>query len=187
MPKIHLKFAASLFLLAPFCMGSPTYYLATGQTGAQTQIDTAHTSTWLFTPNTDFSFGGGLFDMKAGQSVVDDLVISIYQGTDATGTLLDSLTLTSTVFCGQVANCGQYNYHQFFLPTAVPLTTGTSYFVALTSQAPNTQSLAYFIKSDTFFVSDANANPIVPSPIGTPTGSPVPEPSTLTLGSLSLA
>ena len=55
-----------LFSLTALGSAAPIYYLSTGQTGAQTQIDIAHTSSWLLNPNVDFSFAGGLFTMKAG-------------------------------------------------------------------------------------------------------------------------
>src|SRR5213080_1044754 len=84
----------------------PLYYLATGQTGAQTQIDVNHTSTWEMTPDINFAFGGGLFTMKDGSSSTDDVILSLYEGVDASGLLLESIDLTNSMFCGQVGNCG---------------------------------------------------------------------------------
>src|SRR5579863_2821409 len=99
MSTLRVNLAASLLILPSLCVATPAYYLATGQTGAQTQIDVSHTSTWELIPNIDFSFGGGLFQMKDGQTASDDVLLSLYQGTDATGTLLGTLTLSNTAFC----------------------------------------------------------------------------------------
>jgi len=177
-----------LCLLSLTVLGNaaPIYYLSTGQTGAQTQIDTAHTSSWLLDPNVDFSFAGGLFTMKAGGSVANPVTLSLYSGSDATGTLLASVTFTSTNFCLQAA-CGQFNTHQFLFTTPIALTAGSTYFATLTSSAPNTQSQAYFIKSDNSFVSDLNGTAITPSPIGGTTSSATPEPTTMLLCGLALA
>jgi hypothetical protein len=177
--------AAPILLLTSVCAASPIYYLATDQTGAQTQIDTAHTSSWVFTPSTDFNFAGGLFQMKAGGSAIADLGFVLYQGADTTGTVLASVTLTETTFCAQVSNCGTFGFHQFFFSAAVPVLTGTQYFAQLTSGAVNTQSQAYFIKSDSSFVSDQNGTPITPSPIGA-LAVTAPEPSNMVLISLGL-
>jgi len=185
MIKTALKMALFLFSLSGLSSAATILYLSTGQTGAQTQIDIAHTSTWLLTPNVDFSFAGGLFTMKAGGSAVDDLTLSIYLGSDTTGTLLSSVTLTSTQFCAQAA-CGQFATHQFLFSAPVALTTGTTYFAALSSNAPNTQSQAYFIKSDNSFVSDINGTPITPSPIDQGSTAATPEPATIMLGGLAL-
>ncbi len=175
----------TLLLLSRLGNAATIYYLATDQTGAQTQIDVLHTSTWAFSPVTPFSLGGGIFDLKAGTSTIDTITLSLYQGVDATGTLLDQVTLTATQFCAQVNKCTQYDYHDFFFTTPIALTVGVNYFVALTSAAsPNQQSAAYFIKSSTFFGSDQNATPIVPNPIG-PEVTPEPGSTVLTASGLA--
>jgi len=184
MYKTALKLALFTISLSTLSNAATFLYLNTGQTGAQTQIDIAHTSTWLLTPNVDFLFDGGLFTMKAGGSVAADINLSIYLGPDNTGTQLASITLTSTQFCTQAA-CGQFNTHQFLFTTPVALTTGTTYFAELTSSAVNTQSQAYFIKSDTSFISDLNGTAITPSPIDQAITA-TPEPATIMLGGLVL-
>jgi hypothetical protein len=156
-----------------------TYYLGTDQSGAQTQIDISHMSTWTFTPNVDFGFGGGVFNMKAGSSAIDNVSLSLYQGTDATGSLLGTVTLTNTAFCAQVGSCSSYDVHDFFYSSPIALSNGTTYFAALTSVAPNSQSQAYFIKSGAFFMGDQSGTAAVPHPIGGV--APVPEPVTLAL------
>ncbi len=103
--------------------------------------------------------------MKDGTSTTANVVLSLYQGTSASGTLLGSLNLTHTAFCSApvsavpVANCGQFNDRKFQFSPTILLTAGTTYFVTLTSTAPDVQSEAYFIKSggQTFF--DASGNP----------------------------
>lgn len=177
----------ALFSLGTVCQATPIYYLATGQTGAQTQIDVSHSSSWVMTPNTAFAFGGGLFTMKQGQSTVAPVTLALFQGTSAAGSLLATATLTATNFCAQVANCGQYAYHAFTM--SVSLQAGVSYFAQLTSPADNTQSLAYFIKNDSFFISDQNGTAIVPQPVtfGTQTVTPMPEPGSALLVLLGLA
>jgi hypothetical protein len=176
--KLLLPTASISLLLASMASAS-TLYLATGQTGANTQVDVDHTSTWNFTPDTDFTFGGGLFTMKAGQNAAADIVFALYQGTDASGVLLDKVTLTNTQFCAQ-ASCNQYDFHQFFLTSTISLSSGTSYFANLTSQAVDTQTEAYFIKSGDYFISDQTGSPVNPSPIEA-APAPTPEPSSLAL------
>lgn len=88
-----------LVVLSSLSFAAPTDYLATGQTGAQTQLHEAHTSTWLFTSTIGFSLGG-LFTMKARGSATADLTFSLYQGTDDTGLLLAAVDLAEGIFCG---------------------------------------------------------------------------------------
>ena len=177
-PIVH-----SLYLLGAFlCLmgplsATPVYYLSTDQTGAQTQIDVNHTSSWIMTPTVEFDFGGGLFTMKAGSNPTATVMFSLYEGTNAGGVLLTSVVLTSTQFCAQVSNCGTFAFHQFFFTTPVLLAPGTNYFVALTSLADDVQSKAYFIKNNVFFISDVNGNPITPPPVLF--NNPVPEPRSL--------
>jgi hypothetical protein len=161
--------------------------LATDQTGGQTQIDVNHSSTWLLNPSFSFDLGGGLFVMKAGNSVATTVTFTLYQGTDTTGAVLTSTTFNSTQFCAQVGNCGTFAFHPFFFTTPVALAAGTNYFGALTSAAPDVQSQAYFIKSDSFFASDITGTPVVPSPFDAPSGpAPTPESSSLFLMSAGL-
>jgi hypothetical protein len=133
------------------------------------------------TPNINFDFGGGLFTMKDGSSTSASVTLALYQGTDDTGSLLTSFNLTQPDFCAQVSNCGQFAFHQFFFVAPVSLVAGTTYFAALTSAAANTQSLAYFIKNDSFFISDQSGTPIQPQPVdfGSPASSTIPEPHSL--------
>lgn len=178
---------AAIFFSLSFCYAGPVYYLATDQTGAQTQIDAAHTSKWTFVPNMQFDLGGGIFEMKDGSSTVADIRFSLYLGNDATGTLLDSITLSHTSFCAQTVNCGSFGRHDFLFATAVALTVGQTYYAELTSIANDVQSQAYFIKSDSSFVSDSNRNAINPQPVDQLNSSSVPEPATGLLTLLGIA
>jgi hypothetical protein len=176
LPKITLIAA---ILAIPSAHGA-AYFLATDQTGAQTQIDEAHTSAWTFSPNILFDMGGGIFEMKAGNSAAADVTLRLYQGADASGTLLATTVLTNTTFCAQVSNCGQFNPHQFFFAAPIALQVGTTYALILTSPAIDTQSTAYFIKDNNRFISDINGTAITPSPVtfgGPSTTETTPEPS----------
>lgn len=181
------KFTLAFLLLTASAYSTPLYYLATGQTGAQTQIDINHTSSWLLTPNVNFDFGGGVFTMKDGTTTTDNIILSIYKGTNNLGILLDVHSVTNTAFCGQVTNCGSYAYHQMFFNAPVTLVAGTTYFVNLTSPAADVQSKAYFIKNDSFFISDQAGNAINPQPAGFGPDFIVPEPQSQVLILIGLA
>lgn len=176
----------SLMAGALSAFATPIYYLTTGQTGAQTQIDINHTSSWTLTPTFAFDLGGGSFEMKAGSSAAATALLTLYQGTSQAGTILGQVTLTNLAFCTQVSNCGAFGVHDFFFGSAVPLSVGTTYFVALTSLAADVQSQAYFIKAANSFIGDASGNPIIPPPIDGGTGGQVPEPSSLLLAGVGL-
>lgn len=158
----------------------PMYYLSTGQTGAQTQIDIDHTSTWSFTPAVPWQFGGGFFTMKAGPKTIEPIVFRLYQGSSASSLgLIAEVTLTNAQFCAQ-APCNQYNVRDFHLVSPVQLSAGTAYFASLTSTAPDRQTEAYFIKaSSSFTIVDRNGGLITPAPIVNPSGNTdSPEPAT---------
>jgi hypothetical protein len=179
---MKLRLITVLSLVVSLCSATPVYYLATNQTGGQTQIDVNHTSSWLLEPNVDFSIAGGLLTMKAGQNASATVTLSLYEGTDASGSLLSSAALTNAVFCGQVANCGSFAKHTFSFTNPILLDSNLSYFARLTSNAPDVQSKAYFIKSGSF-ISNANGNAIIPQPIGDVA---TPEPATIGLLALGL-
>ena len=79
-------------------------YITTGQTGAQTQIDVNHTSTWTFTPASNTTLSGGYFTMKDGSATTADVTLSLYAGPTAslyagptaTGAPLATITLDHT-------------------------------------------------------------------------------------------
>jgi hypothetical protein len=177
---MKLRLITGLSLLASLCSAAPVYYVATDQTGGQTQIDVNHSSSWLLEPNVDFSLAGGLLTMKAGNNASATLTFSLYEGSDATGPLLGSAILTNAIFCGQVGNCGSFNEHTFSFASPILLDSNLSYFARLTSTAPDVQSKAYFIKSGSF-ISDGNGKALIPQPIGDVA---TPEPATIGLFAL---
>jgi len=178
---MKLRLIMGVSLLVSLCNAAPAYYLATDQTGGQTQIDVTHTSTWLLEPNVDFSFAGGLFIMKAGNSASASVTLSLYQGNNDAGPLLGSVALTNAAFCSQAANCGSFAQHAFLFTNPILLDSDLNYLAKLTSTAPDVQSKAYFIKSKTFFMSDVNGNAINPQPIGELAATETPEPATMGL------
>jgi hypothetical protein len=181
-----VRAALAAFLFSSLSMGA-TVFLSTDHTGAQTQIDVNHTSSWLVGVNTPTDLAGGSFTMKDGSSTSADIKLTLYQGTDATGTVLRQVTLDHTTFCTGVGNCGQFDWHPFVFSTSYQLQVGVSYFVALTSTAVDTQSTAYFIKDDGSFyaASDTVGTAANPNPF-TGGAAPVPEPSTMLLSGIGL-
>lgn len=168
---------------------APTYFVTTDQTGAQTQIDTAHTSSWTFTPTYSWALGGGIFAMKAGSSTIDDIRLTLYQGLDSTGTVLGQVIQTKTQFdAACVAPCsGGYPDHRFDFTTPVSLSAGVSYYLALTSTAPDVQSQAYFIKSGTYLFLNTQGTPVGQDPVPPAPPASVPEPGTAAAVILPLA
>ena len=119
------------------------YWLYSGQAGAQTQIDVNHASTFsIQLTSGSLSFAGARFTMKRGPSSSTRVTLSLYQGPSAAGTLLGNSTLVNSDFTSS------FILEEFALALPVTLTTG-SYFVTLTSPAPDVQSQAYFIKGIT--------------------------------------
>lgn len=173
------------------------FAVQTGITGAQTQIDTGHTSTWGFYTGLAWEFGGGTFVMKRGPSSSADVTLSIYADTNYTGTLVGSISLNPSAFTQSFAAV------QFLFNTPLTLAANTQYYVDLTSTAADTANVQYFIKgaNSTLSFVDSNNNPIpseyvvnVTDSSGTTTqGVPaIPEPFSISLlavmlGGLGLA
>ncbi len=167
----------------------PTYYLTTGQNGAQTQIDINHSSEWSFAPSTPWQFGGGFFTMKEGSKTTAPITFRLYRGPTASSMgLIAEVTLSNAQFCAQ-APCNQYNVRDFHLVSPVQLTTGMTYFASLTSAAPDRQSEAYFIKASSGFrIVDAQGGLITPAPVINPSSNDAPEPATsLLIGAAAVA
>ena len=176
---------AVLVALGGSASAAPIYYVATGQSGAQTQIDINHTSEWIITPDILFEFGGGVFEMKDGSQTTENITLAVYEGLDATGIHLGSVDLTHTAFCSppvtQNNNCGQFATHNFIFDTPIEMNVGTSYFVALTSVALDEQKTAYFIKATNSFFLDVDFNEATPPPGSFGPPAAVPEPGTMAL------
>src|SRR5207249_447980 len=83
-----------LFFSASAAFAQSTYYLWTGQTAAQTQIDSFHTSSWyIHVLNGPVPMGGGNFTMKAGSSATANVTLTLYQGSSTAGSIVASVTL----------------------------------------------------------------------------------------------
>ena len=132
-------------LSPPMMAAVGDYYLWTGQTGAQTQVDRQHSSSWYVTVTGSTQLGGGLFTIKRGPSTTANIVLTVRANGPA-GTVLATKTLTS----GDVTS--MYTLTAFELSDASPNTpytmTAGTYYMTLTSTAPDTQSEAYFIKNN---------------------------------------
>ncbi len=167
-----------------------TYYVYTGQSNAQTQIDVNHTSSWTFTTgNVPYALGGGNFTLKEGPQTTANITLSLYQGSSAAGTLVSQISLTNTQFdalyAPPVTNPAQNTQSFTLVPIhfAAPFTlaANSQYFLALTSTAVDSQSRAYFIKGyDTFSITTPDGQP-------TPPDVQIPEPAATGLLMVGLA
>ena len=122
-------------------LAQDTYFLYLDQTGAQTQVDVEHFSSWhiIVKDGASFALGGGNFAMKKGNNTTADAVLTLYEGPNTSGTVLGSKTLTVAAFTGQ------FNPVPFNFGSVQTLTSGR-YYVTLTSTAPDVQGQAYFVK-----------------------------------------
>ena len=153
---------------------SAQYFLYSGQSSAQTQIDVNHQSTWLLqlTSGT-LAFGGAKLTMKLGPSTVQNVTFSFYNGTSTSGPLFRQVVLTPASLTQS------FTETLYAFPSPVTLVPGY-YYATLTSPAVDTQSTAYFIKgyADAFVSNDGTT--VYPSmtsisdpvPTVTPTGAP---------------
>ena len=133
------------------------YYLYTGHTQAQTQIDTNHTTSWSLTPSQSWDLGGGRFVMKRGTTTAGDISLVLRSGS-ASGTEIARVTLNQSSFTQTFSEVA------FDFSASITLQCGTSYYIGIESAVPDVQSQAYFIKGaqDTSF-EDLNLNLLSPS------------------------
>ena len=122
-------------IAAPPAAAQTPSYIYTGQTGAQTQIDTNHKTTWNIgvSAGTTLLFGGGQITMKRGSATTATVTFACYNGTSATGSPFASVTLQPSSFSGS------YSQIAFPFTPAQNLVAG-NYFCQLTSTAPDAQS-----------------------------------------------
>jgi len=122
-------------------------YVTTGQTGAQTQIDAFHTSSFTIAVQNPTLFSGGVFTMKAGTATQDPITFRLYDSPAKTTLLAEKSYSSTSAFCAaRSGNCQSYAPTDFSFPSPVTLDPGQTYYAELTSPAPDAQSKAYFIK-----------------------------------------
>ncbi len=165
-----------------------TFFVFTGQSNAQTQIDVNHTSSWNFTTgNVPFDLGGGNFTLKEGPNTIANLVLTLYQGMDATGVQVAQLNLTNTQFDALYAppitnpaeNTQSFTLIPLHFAAPFTLSANNQYHLALTSIADDVQSRAYFIKGfDTFTIQTPDGE--------TPPDTQVPEPASMLIFAVAL-
>lgn len=138
------------------------WYISTEHTGAQTQIDTNHLSSWIFGVPTNIAglqIWGGDFIMKDGPQTDESLTFSLYLGAL---TPADLFTGTNVPFASAVLSNAKFRFQnptdQQFNPVIllftdaygsnapVSLSTSFTYTAALTSAAQDKGSRHYFIK-----------------------------------------
>jgi PEP-CTERM motif len=169
-------------LLASEARAVPTtYYLTTGQSGAQTSIDAAASTTWSFTATSNWLLGGGNFVMKDGSTTSADITLSVYLGTNSGGTLVTTFDYSMAGFCtAHGGNCQSFKSTSFLFPSAVSIIQGDTYYIALTSTALTTGTGQYFIKGlNSVSIVDSNNDPLPGQTLTVVTSAP--EPTTLAL------
>lgn len=127
-----------------------TYFVYTGQSNAQTQIDINHTSSWNFSVGaTPFDLGGGNFTLKEGPKTDQNIMLTLYPGIDATGVPVAQVNLTNTQFDALFGGGNTQTFTEVPIHFAAPVTlaANSQYHLALSAPlAPDSQDEAYFIK-----------------------------------------
>jgi len=192
-------------LAAPLASHAGTvYYLVTGQSSANTTIDSDHEMQWIassmtagclvtsctnysvadFDATFDWSLGGGNFTIKTNGGTNGDITLSIWDGgvsgtlASPVGTLVDSVTVAA----GTVSS--SYTPTDFIFTTPVTILTGHHYTATLTSPTGTNGNQQYDIKGiDTLTINSSTDGG------GTSLTPDVPEPSTglMMLGSAAFA
>jgi len=130
---------------APFRTGQrDVYYLSTGQSGAQTQIDVNHTTSWSFTATIGLDAGRWRFHHEGWLVHLGRHPAVGLQGTNASGTLLTSIDLSNTAV---LLAAGRQQLPELRIDAfsfcdgqRIHLHLGLQYYIALTSTAPDVQS-----------------------------------------------
>lgn len=190
---LSLLFPAGLLVLPPGAAAvdinpEAYYFVTTSHSGAQTQIDENHTSTWDFTAGAtqNFIFGGGMFVMKGGPATVADSALTITDNTTS-----DSLTVTHDQFVVlHGGNDQQYSEVDYLFSLMYDIVQNHSYTISLTSSAVDHQSTAYFIKgfeTASFYQGGDTKKPLPSAPAATYDGDiymPAPEPGSWILAAI---
>lgn len=163
-------------------------FVSTGQTGAQVQVDEAHTQNWEFTPGVDIDIEGAKFKMKVGPSTSADVSFTLIEGifadwNTASSTVISNVSLVVDPFTQK------FEFYDFL--ASVTLQADTTYTGILWSDAVDTQSTAYFVKEGNgqLGLVDENGS-VVTDPLLDGDGAPVPtvpEPIALALLSIGIA
>lgn len=178
--SIRLAIPAALIAVAALSApASATIFLSTGQTGAQVQTDINHTQSWTFySPVGVTGVTGASLVMKRGSQTSQTVNFSVYPGDPNVVPPVLSITLGPSSFTQQWQPI-------LFTGTSFNIAANTTYTAVLSSDAPDAQARAYFIKGGDFFFSDASANPSPPPGGGElrpgPAPNIVPEPAALGL------
>lgn len=154
--------AALLLTAGAHAFADTNWYITTDHTGAQTQIDTNHLSSWIFGVPTNMAgieIWGGDFIMKDGPRTDESLTFSIYFGAltpadlfAGTNTPFATAVLSNAEFKLQNSTDQQYNpvilsFTDIYGSNApVLLNPSITYTAALTSAAMDVASHQYFIK-----------------------------------------
>lgn len=186
--QIVLQKYLPIFLLLISSQAQAALFVSTGQTGAQVQVDTAHTQNWEFTPGVDIDIEGAKFKMKRGPTTSADVSFTLIEGMFSDwnngGTVISNVSLGVTPFTQQ------FEFYDFL--ASVTLQASTTYTGILWSDAVDTQSTAYFVKrgSGELGLVDENGDVVTEPPLnggGTTPPPNVPEPLVLTLLSIGIA
>jgi hypothetical protein len=204
MKMARLLIIALLPITIPtLCQASPVYFLITGQTAANTTIDSDHEMEWIaptLSPTTtclvtncqtfavtqfdatfDWLLGGGTFTIKVGGGATDGITLRLWEGNvggtlaSPTGALLESAVVSAS------SVSSSYTPTSFLFLTAAAIQAGHHYVATLTSNTGTTGNAQYFIKGiDVLNIQDSNGGGLT---------DPVPEPSTWAMmaGGIALA
>ena len=114
-------------------------YPTTGQTSAQTQVDTYHTSRfYLIASDNHTSIGGANLTIKLGPQTNTPITVTLYSDSSMS-TILASKSIPAT---GVTQN---YTATYFYFNSPVHMSPGNAYYMTVTSSAANSQNQAYFI------------------------------------------
>ncbi len=132
MRSIFTDLVLAPFLLTAFMIAGPQaasaqYYVTTGQSGAQTQIDSApHMSTFMLSVTAPVTFGGGKFTMKRGSASSATVEYTLYS--DNTGACSGPSTVVSL---NASSFTTQFNLVDFLIPGNASLGIGLYWFPAI--------------------------------------------------------
>ncbi len=190
--KVSMYWALATAALAiPSYCNAASYYLVTGQSSANTTVDSGHSDWWSpadliasctqnncepqvnpvdeFDISFAWSLAGGVFDIKAN-SPTADIVFTLIDATK------NSVAATATVSAASVTS--SYTSTDFFFAAPVAMIVGDQYYATLTSTTDTTGNAQYDIKGVQSINLNTSPSGTGASIEGSPTD-PTPEPSSL--------